>query len=70
MKKKEKAMNLVNEFKMCKGNMLEECEAFKNSQEKSSETFKYWNNFIEITSSLQFLRADCDGNLASIRDSE
>ena len=49
MKKKEKGMNLVNEFKMCKGNMLEECEAFKNSQEKSSETFKYWNNFIEIT---------------------
>ena len=38
MKKKKEAMNLINDLKMCKCNMLEELEAFKNSQEKSSKT--------------------------------
>ena len=38
MKKKKEAMNLINDLKMCKCNMLEELEAFKNSQKKSSKT--------------------------------
>ena len=70
---KEESQKSLEKFKISSAQLLKDFETFKSERSEASETFRYWNNFIDMVHLLRdIVRADREGDwnlhLSSVKD--